>query len=94
MEKKIEEKDGVLHISLTIPKWMTGTYQYDEEKKYKVPAVCVVINKDHDEYYLSHTMYLDYKDSLQSTQPIFYFDTEEEAREFVEKYKVPLLNRW
>jgi hypothetical protein len=73
-------------VTMVIPKHMTGTYTYDETEEWKMPAVSVFIDRKFSEYSLNNTMYLDYKDSLQSTSPILYFDDEHEAVSFAEKH--------
>lgn len=88
MDKTIEVNDTLQEfiITLRVPKQMSGTYTYDESKTWTMPALCVRINTKFEEYTLNHTIYLDYKDSLQTGAPIIHFDTREEAEEFAEMY--------
>ena len=67
---------------------MSGTYIYNEDEEWEQDAVCVFINNHSCEYSLNNTQYLDYKDSLQTTSPIIYFDDEQEAIDFAAKYKL------
>lgn len=79
------EATDSFEIKLIVPKTMTGANTYDEGT-WEQDAVCVWIDEARLEYALCHTQYLDYKSSLQSTQPIIYFDEMKEALEFAEKY--------
>lgn len=90
MQKTIaynEDSDEFV-ITLVIPKTQRGTYMLDPEHTWEQDAVCVWVDKSIQEYALSQTQYLDYKDSLQATQPIIYFDTEEEALTFAKEHKL------
>jgi hypothetical protein len=90
MQKEIEFNDVLQEfiITLHVPKEMSGHYTHNEYMKWTEQAVCVYINEQYSEYSLNHSVYLDYKDSLQVGQPIIYFDTREEAEEFASKYKI------
>lgn len=68
---------------------MRGTFTYGDGE-WEQSAVCVLINKAHEEYALYHTQYLDYKDSLQATAPICYFDNEQEAEKFADEHDLPV----
>lgn len=72
-------------VTLHIPHKMRGTYTYGDGE-WETDAVCVWIDNSRYEFGLYHTQYLDYKDSLQATAPIFYFDNEKEALQLAEKY--------
>lgn len=75
-------------ITLNVPRKMSGSYTYDEDNTWVQDAVCVWIDNSHYDYGLYNTQYLDYKDSLQATTPIIHFDSQKEAEEFAEKYKL------
>ena len=77
-------------ISITIPRMQTGTYTYDEDSTWEEYNVCVWINDRWCDYSLNHTQYLDYKDSLQATSPIVYFDSKEEAEAFANEHHLPV----
>jgi hypothetical protein len=83
---KYDESKDEFVITLHVPKHMEGTYTYDPDITWQQTAVCVFINNSHEEYTLSHTQYLDYKDSLQATQSIIYFDTQKEAEDFAHEH--------
>ena len=57
---------------------MRGSVTYGEGE-WIADSVIVRIDEHLDEYGLYHTQYLDYKDSLQATSPIAFFDSKEEA---------------
>ena len=82
---KITSSENSLHISITVPLTMEGKYTYGEGE-WTAPAVCVFIDENIQEYGLFHTQYLDYKDSLQATAPIVYFDSKEEALKTAEEF--------
>lgn len=92
VEKKIEATDDFFTVTLTIPRKLTGRYTLDlmagieDGDTWEEDAVCVWINNAWDEYALHHTQYLDYKGSLQATNPIFHFDSQKEALDFAHKY--------
>ena len=75
-------------INLHVPKTQRGTYTYDDDMEWEVDAVCVWIDNSRLEYGLFHTQYLDYKDSLQATSPIIFFDTQEEAERFAKTHSL------
>lgn len=75
---KITANEDNLDISITVPRTMKGEYTYGDGE-WTAPAVCIFIDDRMEEYGLFHTQYLDYKDSLQATAPIAYFDSKEEA---------------
>jgi hypothetical protein len=87
MEKKITYEDGTFTIALKVPRKMRGKYTYDDGE-WEQDAVCVFIDNSREEYGLFHTQYLDYKDSLQATSPIIFFDSQKEAEEFAAKYRL------
>lgn len=89
MKKTItyNKEDEVFTVELVIPRSQTGEYTYGSGE-WKQDAVCVWIDKKGYEFTLSHAMYLDYKDSLQATQPIFSFDSEQEAITFAKEYSL------
>lgn len=88
-----QEKE-VFIVSMEIPKYQTGKYTYmfeeetDDSPTWTQPAVSVFLNRKWCEYTLNHTIYLDYKDSLQTGQAILFFRNEEEATEFAKKHKL------
>jgi hypothetical protein len=86
---KVEETKDELVITLTLPRYMKGTYTYGEGE-WEEDALCVWINEKHEDYSLNHTQYLDYKDALQATSPIVHFDDMKEALTFAEKYNLPV----
>lgn len=77
-------------INLHVPKTMRGTcYPYEDDgEQWEQDAVCVWIDNSRFEYGLYHTQYLDYKDSLQATSPIIFFDTQEEAERFAKTHSL------
>lgn len=87
MEINYNKETDSFEIHIVVPKTMRGKETYGDGD-WEQDAVCVWINEKHLEYALCHTQYLDYKDSLQATQPIVYFDTKEEALAFSEKYNL------
>lgn len=90
IEREYAQVGDKLTVTLTIPRYQTGTYTYDPDKEYTVDNVCVYINKNMCEYSLSHLNYLDYKGSLQPSMPIFFFEDEEEAVRFAKDFDVNL----
>lgn len=86
MKRTVDFDGDTFKVTLEFKKEMSGTYMYDPDIEWTVDAVIVYINHDRYEYLLCHTQYLDYKDSLQATQPIIYFDNYEEAISFAEQY--------
>jgi hypothetical protein len=82
------DADDDILISFVVPKQMTGKYTYDETMSWTMPAVCVYINRVYSEYTLNHTIYLDYKDSLQVGRTILNFDSREEAEAFAKKHSL------
>jgi hypothetical protein len=82
--KITSDKDN-LYISLTVPRTKKGTYTYGDGE-WTAPAACIFIDDHTEEYGLFHTQYLDYKDSLQATAPIAYFDSKEEALSAAEEF--------
>lgn len=89
-EINYNEATNAFEIHIVVPKTMRGTYTYGDESdgKWEQDAVCVWISDRTMEYGLFHTQYLDYKDSLQATSPIVYFETKEEALKFAEKHSL------
>lgn len=85
----IEKVGDSLHIELSVPLTQRGKDTYGEGE-WEAPAVCVYINERMEEYALYHTQYLDYKDSLQATAPIFHFDSREEAEKVAEEFNLPV----
>lgn len=85
MTQSITSTKDTFEIHISVPKKMTGTYMYNEDETWEQSAVCVWIDKDRGEYGLYHTQYLDYKDSLQATHPIVFFESIEEAIVFAKK---------
>lgn len=91
-EISYNEQDETFEIHITVPRYQSGVNtiesMYDEPNPstWTADNVCVWIRPSHLEFALSLTQYLDYKDSLQATQPICYFDSQKEAEAFAEKY--------
>lgn len=90
MSQTITKKDDKLFITIEVPLKMKGTYMYDEGVEWEQDAVCICIDNRRGEYSLNHTDYLDYKDSLQATEPICHFDSEEEAKLTAKKFNLPI----
>jgi len=84
---KYDEVSDELNIFLKIPRTQSGEYTYGEGT-YIVDNVMVCIDKKYCDYTLNHVIYLDYKDSLQSGNPILHFHSEQEAVKFAEDYKL------
>ncbi len=82
---EIKKNGDKLEISIAVPLTITGHDTYGDGK-WSAPGIVVGINKRLDEYALFHTQFLDYKDSLQATSPIAYFDSEEEALKVAEEF--------
>lgn len=80
-------KTDAFDILITIPRKQKGKYTYGDGE-WEQDALCVVINEKYQEYTLNHTIYLDYKDSLQVGPTIVYFDNKQEALDFAEKYEL------
>jgi len=87
MKRDVKYKKETFIVTLTFPRKMGGSYTYGEGK-WEEDAVCIWIDEKRSEYSLNHTQYLDYKDSLQATSPIFYFDNKKEAENFAETYSL------
>lgn len=79
------ENNDTFEIKLVVYKTMRGKDTYGDGE-WEQDAVCVWIDEPRMDYSLNHTQYLDYKDSLQATNPIVYFKTMKEALAFAEKY--------
>lgn len=79
----ITRKGDKLEISISVPLTITGPETYGDGE-WSAPGVIVVINDKTEEYALYHTQFLDYKDSLQATSPIVYFESKEAAMEAAE----------
>lgn len=80
-----DKETDLFTIVLTVPKTMRGEYTYGDGEWIQ-DAVCVYIDENLQEFCLSHTQYLDYKGSLQATQPIIYFNEQKEAEDFAEEH--------
>lgn len=80
-----DDETKVFDVKITIPRRQRGPYTYGDGE-WEQDAVAIHINDRAEEYALSQAAYLDYKDDLQCTQPIVFFDTKEEALYFAEKY--------
>lgn len=89
MTTKITKENDNLNISITVPLTMKGEYTYGDGE-WEAPAVCIFIDEKRGEYGLFHTQYLDYKDSLQATAPIVFFDTKEEAMKVADDSSLPV----
>lgn len=83
---KYDDVEEEFVVTMHIPRTMTGTYVYDKDRVWEQDAVCVWIDNSRYEYGLYNTQYLDYKDSLQATSPIFHFDSQTQAEAFAAKY--------
>jgi hypothetical protein len=81
----IKKNGDNLEISITVPLTITGTGTYGNDE-WSAPGVVVYIDRSRDEFALYHTQYLDYKDSLQATSPIAFFDSEEEALKVAKEF--------
>lgn len=81
------KETNTFDIHITLPHKQKGEYTYGDGE-WERDALCVVINEKYQEYTLNRTIYLDYKDSLQAGQTIVYFDNEQEAIDFAEKYEL------
>ena len=88
MSTEITADKEFFYVSMKIPRFQRGSYTYDEDREYCVDNVSVFLDDDIHQYGLYKATYLDYKNSLQSTTPIFFFDTKEEAVEFAKKYNL------
>lgn len=84
---EVEKSDNKLVLTIEVPLEMSGDYTYGEGI-WTAPAVCVRIDDHLGDYGLFHTQYLDYKDSLQATAPIAYFDSKKEALEVAERFNL------
>lgn len=82
------DSEKCFEVHMKIPHKMTGVHSLDENIKWEEDAVCIYINENMEEYGLFHTQYLDYKDSLQATQAIVFFNSKEEALDFGTKYNL------
>ncbi len=87
------DKDGNLIIVMSLPIKQTGTYTYDEDSKWTVDNLVVVIDSKYCDYTLNQQIYLDYKDSLQEGMPFLNFYDKEEAEEFAKKYSISIVYR-
>lgn len=74
-------------INLHVPRTMRGKDTYGDGE-WEQDAVCVWIDNSTQEFGLWNTVYLDYKDSLQATYPIIYFDSQQEAIDFATKHRL------
>lgn len=90
MKKEItyNDSENCFEVYMKIPRKQTGVHSLDESIKWEEDAVCIYINENMEEYGLFHTQYLDYKDSLQATQVITFFDSKQEALNFADKYNL------
>lgn len=82
---KLTKNGNNLEISITVPLTITGHETYGDGE-WKAPGVVVVYEMEADEWALYHTQFLDYKDALQATQPIAYFEDEKEAMKAAEEF--------
>ena len=85
---KYNKDTDSFEIFITVPRTQRGHYTYDEGSIWEQDAVCVWIDDAHMDYSLNHTQYLDYKDSLQATQPICFFYSKEEAEAFGKEHSL------
>ena len=74
-----------LEVSITVPLTITGPDTYGDGE-WSAPGVVVVYEQKIDEWALYHTQFLDYKDALQPTMSIAYFESEEEARKVADEF--------
>ena len=89
MKEIIYNKEtDAFEVHLTIPRTQRGSYTYDDDVTWEQDAVCVCINDRMMDYSLNYMHYLDYKDALQATRPIIFFDSKEEAEAFAKNHKL------
>lgn len=87
MKITYNKETDTFDIHITLPRKKKGGYTYGDGE-WEQDALCVVIDEKYQEYTLNHTIYLDYKDSLQAGQTIVYFNNKQEAIDFAEKYEL------
>ena len=86
---KITKNGDNLEVSITVPLTITGSVTYGEGE-WSAEGVVVVHERKSDQWALYHTQFLDYKDALQATMPIAYFESEEEARKAAEEFDLQI----
>ncbi len=81
-----KERDNLI-LTITVPLSQSGKYTYGEGT-WIMPALCVWIDDNLQDFSLNYTQYLDYKDSLQATSPIASFTSKEEALKAAEDFNL------
>jgi hypothetical protein len=90
MNPSIKKNGENLEIFQSVPLMMKGQDTYGDGE-WEAPAVCIFLNDRTAEYGLFHTQFLDYKDSLQATSPICFFETKEEAEKVGQEFGLAVL---